>query len=275
MSRDPRITPARPDLAAAHLKDQVAAERYVTGTPGYVLAEVLDMHGTPDRETALTSQLLWGEPVTIYDRAGGFAWVQSDVDGYVGYVPDSGVAEGQARPDHLVTAQAAQLYAEPQLKRPPLINLPGGARVSVGETRDGYVHVGTHWCPASLVTPFSKLGGDFVSMAERFISAPYLWGGRSARGLDCSALVQLSLAAVGVDCPRDSDMQQTLGTGVTRADQRGDLVFWAGHVAIMLDATHMIHANAHHMAVTIEPLKTAEARIAATDTGPITHIRRL
>ncbi|MSU89475.1 peptidase P60 [Rhodobacteraceae bacterium 2CG4] len=247
-----------------------------------VAAPLLDMFAGPDGSGALTTQLLHGEAVDLYaaDPGSGMAWVQNAADGYVGYVAGAGLAPDEAGPDDdpapefLVTGRGTQLYAAPGLKQVPCGALPWLARVRVAEERDGYARLGCgRWCPRPLLGRAAP--GDFVAVAERLVGVPYLWGGRSQAGLDCSALVQLALAATGVAAPRDSDQQQALGAPADGACRRGDLLFWRGHVAIVAAPDTLLHANAHHMAVAIEPLRPALARIAATDTGPVTAARRL
>ncbi len=277
---DPRITPARPDLAAEHLRGRIAADAYAAPTPMTVAAPALDMFGGPHRTGGLTSQLLFGEAVDLYDidPATGMAWVQNRVDGYVGYVAAAGLAPADADwgkgDERLVVSRGTQVYPAPGLKQAPNGSLPWLARVQVVEERDGYARLPCgRWCPLPHLGRAEP--GDFTDIAARLIGVPYLWGGRSEAGLDCSALVQLALAATGTTVPRDSDQQAALGTEATGPRQRGDLLFWRGHVAIVLDPETLLHANAYHMAVAAEPLEPALARIAATDTGPVTAARRL
>ena len=278
MSLDPRITPARADLAAEHLRGIVDAPAYARPMPMRVRAPLLDVFGNPERSGGLTTQFLHGEAVDLYDvDAGtGMAWVQNATDGYVGYVAADGLAEaGGAASDARIGARGTQLYAGPGLKQAPLDALPWLARVQVTEERDGYARLSCgHWCPAQHIFRGAEVE-DFVAIAARLIGVPYLWGGRSQAGLDCSALVQLSLDAVGIAVPRDSDQQAALGTDATGPRRRGDLLFWPGHVAIVMDEATLLHANAHHMAVVAEPLEPALARIAATDTGLVRAARRL
>ncbi len=277
MTSDPRLIPARDDLAAAHLRGTVEAARYADPTPMTVVAPVLDMLGQPTQDAPLTNQLLFGEGFTAYeiDTASGFAWGQADEDGYVGYVPAQGLRHGRPAPTLMVATTAAQTYAQPQLKTRPLATLPALARVEVDAEADGYVRIADGGFVArSQLVPLGQAGQDYVTAAERFLGAPYVWGGRSSFGLDCSALVQLALMAVGRAAPRDSDMQLSLGRDVDGRLERGDLVFWKGHVGIMLDGSQLLHANANYMACVSEPLAEAESRIALTD-GPITARRRI
>ena len=274
MAADPRLTPARADLAAAHLRGQVEAPRYVEGEACVVVAPLADLFAAPG-DGALASQLLHGEVFTVYDRADGLAWGQNETDGYVGYVAEAALAAAGPAPTHKVWSLGAQVYAAPGLKQSPLSALPWQARVTVAEEAAGYARIAGGWCPAPLLAPVDHVEPDFVTVAERLLGVPYMWGGRSQAGLDCSSLVQLAAAAGGIALPRDSDMQAGCGRPVERALARGDLVFWRGHVGILSDADTLLHANAHHMQAVLEPLARAEARIAATDTGAITAIRRL
>ncbi|MEM9432225.1 MAG: NlpC/P60 family protein [Pseudomonadota bacterium] len=278
MTRDPRITAARPDLAARALEGAVLAERFVDGTPMVVTAPVLDLTRSPDRGVALDTQLLSGEVFTVYEYDGdtGLAWGQSETDGYVGYVSVAGLETADGPVDHVVSALATHIYPEPALKTRPLEALPMGAAFRAGPVSDGFVEVaGGGFVPAQHVARKSAFASDPVEVAERFIGVPYLWGGRSAFGLDCSALVQLAFAACGTALPRDSDQQDGAIAAIAGPLQRGDLVFWSGHVGIMADGESLVHANAHHMSVVKEPLAEAEARIAAQGEGPVTARRRV
>ncbi len=270
-----RLVPARGDLAAAHLRDEVDAARFVRGTPMRVTAPLADLTLVPDRAAMLATQLLCGEPFTVYEtRAEGLSWGQSARDGYVGYVPTA--ALGPARPDGArITALRSHVYVAPTLKARVAGALPLLADVDAGPREGGFVAVPGGYVPAPHLEP---VPGDLVDHALRLVGVPYLWGGRSAEGLDCSALVQLAMAAAGLDAPRDSDMQEAmLGRALPEGapGQRGDLLFWKGHVGILVDAATLLHANATHMAVACEPCEGAIARIAAAGDGPVTSRRRL
>ena len=207
----------------------------------------------------LSTQALKGERVTIYDRNGeGFAWGQLDSDGYVGWLPDAALGEARGSADHKVTAIRTFAFPGPSIKLPPLDTLPMGAMLDCSARgrrvrRDARRMVSA--APAS--RQHRRDEKDFVAVAERFVGTPYLWGGKSSLGIDCSGLVQVALNAAGIGCPRDSDMQQdglgrTLDAPRIEKLQRGDLIFWKGHVAIVRDADDHLHANAHHMATAIE-----------------------
>jgi cell wall-associated NlpC family hydrolase len=267
---DPRLTPARPDLAAQHLKGKITAARFVSGEEYEIVDALAPLREQPSTEAMLLTQALKGERVTIYDRnAEGFAWGQLKSDGYVGWLPDSALVRPGLAPTHKITAIRTLAFPGPSIKLPPIEALPFGAMVAVKRedgvfavTREGW------YLPRQHVGNIDRREDDFVAVAERFVGTPYLWGGKSNLGIDCSGLVQLSLNAAGVNCPRDSDMQQnalgrTLDALESKDLQRGDLIFWKGHVAIVCDAETIVHANAHHMATAIESTSEAIARIAA------------
>ncbi len=282
MTPDPRITPARPDLAAAALRGSVEAARFVEPRARMLTVSAAPMTATPDGGARMTSQLLFGEQFDVYESEALWAWGQSSLDGYVGYVPaaclDDPAALGLARPTHRVAVLGTHLYPEPEVKARPGLALPYAARVSVvGEAGEFVAVAPGGFVPAAHLAPL-EAAADWVAEAERLLGVPYLWGGRSSCGIDCSGLVQVGLQAAGRDCPRDSDQQEAaLGRPLARGERtaRGDLIFWEGHVGVMVSATRLLHANAHHMAVAVEPLAEARRRIAAADGGPLTAIRRL
>jgi len=278
---DPRLTPARPDLAARHLEGRIKAARFVSGEEFEISEGIAPLRSAPFSNAELLTQALKGERVTIYERdAEGWAWGQLRGDGYVGWLPDRALAKPAAAPTHRITALRTFAFPGPSIKLPPVETLVMGATLSVlredgvfAVTRDGW-HL-----PLSHVGRIDLHADDFVSVAERFVGTPYLWGGKSSLGIDCSGLVQISLNAAGRSCPRDSDMQRDgIGRALDPAQsgqlQRGDLIFWKGHVAIARDADSIIHANAHHMATVVENTGDAIARIRAAGSA-ITAIKRL
>jgi hypothetical protein len=278
---DPRLTPARPDLAAKYLEGKVKATRFVIGEEFEIADALAPLREGPSSDAMLLTQALMGERVTIYDRNDeGFAWGQLNSDGYVGWLPDRALAKPVAKPTHKVTAIRTFAFPGPSLKLPPVDTVVMGTTIIVmredgafAVTRDGW-HL-----PLPHVGRIDRHADDFVGVAERFAGTPYLWGGKSSLGIDCSGLVQVSLNAAGTGCPRDSDMQQdSLGRALDASEskklQRGDLIFWKGHVAIVRDADTIVHANAHHMATTIENTRDAIARIKAAG-SEIAAIKRL
>ncbi|MEO0388845.1 MAG: NlpC/P60 family protein [Pseudomonadota bacterium] len=274
---DPRLTPARPDLAAEHLAGTVAAARYARPEPMIVSAPVLDLTCRADRNAPLDTQLLAGEVFAVYeiDPETGLAWGQCETDGYVGYVSVAGIEAADGPADCVVTALATHIYPEPTFKSRPLEALPMGARFAARAEATGFLEVATGgYVTQQHVAPAGRFAKDPVAVAARYLGLPYLWGGRSAFGLDCSALVQLSYAACGIALPRDSDLQETACAQRHGPPERGDLVFWDGHVGLMEDRATLLHANAHHMAVAREPLAEAARRIAANGGGEITNICR-
>lgn len=278
---DPRLTPARPDLAAKYLEGKVKAARYVAGEEFCVRDAVAPLREGPAADAMLATQALKGERVTVYDRDGeGLAWGQLNGDGYVGWIPDAALVRVAAAPTHKVTALRTFAFPGPSIKLPPVETLPMGARVTIVR-EDGVfavTHEG-HYLPRGHVGSLDAMEKDFVAVAERFVGTPYLWGGKSSLGIDCSGLVQVSLTAAGTGCPRDSDMQRdglgrTLDAAEMKKLQRGDLIFWKGHVAIVRDASTIVHANAHHMATVVENTRDAIARIKAAG-SEVTAVKRL
>ena len=279
MTMDSRRIPARPDLAAAHLKGKVEAERYTQATPLAVSVPLAPLTARPDGEAPLDSQLLYGEGFAAYEQDGGWAWGQADGDGYVGYVPRACLMRAGPAPTHRVSQPMTHVYPAPAKKTRPVGWLSYGALVRVEGAEAGFAALATGgFVPAPHLAPRDAAVVDWVAEAERLLGIPYLWGGRGSTGLDCSALVQLALQAAGCGCPRDSDMQEaelgrTLAPGT--APQRGDLMFWAGHVGIMLDPARLLHSNGLNMAVGIETLETVRVRILTAGDGPVTRHARL
>jgi len=275
-SFDKRVTPARTDLAASWLKGKVDALDYAEGEAATVIASCASLRAEPSDDAPQDSELLFGETVAIYERADGWAWVQADNDRYVGYVHED-VLDDIPEADARVIVPAAPLLSAPDVKAPLNGLMPMGAQFTRGERIGDYVEFGEGgFVYAAHVAALDFREPDFVSVAERFLNAPYVWGGKSASGIDCSGLIQVALQAAGKECPRDTDMQANgLGNLVALADaKRGDLVFWKGHVGVMLDGAHLLHANAFHMMVAVEPLVEAIARIEQI-AGPVTSVRRL
>jgi cell wall-associated NlpC family hydrolase len=278
---DPRFTPARPEVAAKYLEGKVIAARFVAGESLVVTDAIAPLRTAPRADAMLQTQALMGERVTIYDRPGeGWAWGQLDSDGYVGWLPEAALGKPGAAPTHKVAATRTFAFPGPSIKLPPHDALPFGATVTVARTEGSFaVTTAGVFLPTQHLAPINHRSSDMVAVAEMFLGTPYLWGGKTSLGIDCSGLVQVALTACGIGAPRDSDMQEVgLGASVpvTQLHQlkRGDLIFWKGHVAIVRDAATIIHANAHHMATAIEPTRDAVGRIKAAGSD-ITSIKRL
>ncbi len=280
-SFDRRLTPVRPDLAAEPLRGLVDAPRFVEGRKMRIVAASAALRRSPQGDAPLETEALFGESVTVYDESEGWAWAQLERDQYVGYLPGAALGAPSA-PTHRVAALRTHAYPGPAIKLPPRMALSLGAQLTiVGREGDfAVLQEGFHVWSRSLAE-LSAREPDAVAVAELFLDAPYLWGGRTSEGVDCSGLVQTALMAAGIASPRDSDMQEaTLGEPIAIDDPsaplaRGDLVFWKGHVGIMRDPATLLHANGWHMKTVSEPLAQARDRIAANGGGLVTSVRRL
>ena len=276
MSRDSRVTLARGDLAARALEGVVAADAYADSQVQVAIVPAVAIRRAPDLTGEQLDQLFFGEIFEVLGEQDGFAWGQSRRDGYVGFVERAALAPAGALPTHRVAAIRTYAFAEPSIKTRAFGPYSINALVRI-EAREGRFAkaAGTGWFVEDHLAPIGRFEVDPVTVAERFLGAPYLWGGRESLGLDCSGLTQQALAACGIAYPRDTDQQERLGQPLAAADlRRGDLVFWKGHVAMMLDAERIIHANAHHMATAIEPLSQTRARYIAAGVGEPTAYRR-
>ena len=287
MRLEPRLHAFRPDLADARLRGRVEAARFAEGTRRRVVAASAPLKRKPRADAPLASEILRGEDFTVFeDGAEGWSWGQLETDGYVGYVPTDALAAASPEPTHRISALRTFVYPGPDMKLPGLALLSFGSRIALDETAATrgaeYRRLmgGEGWIVGATAVPVeAPPDNDFVAVAERFLNTAYLWGGRTSVGLDCSALVQLSLMAAGIPAPRDTDLQErSLGSavdgGLAAHLKRGDLIFWKGHVGIMIDGEYLIHANGHHMATVIEPLAHVVTRIAAK-AGQPTNVGRL
>ena len=281
---DPRLTPARPDLADIRLRGQVNAERFVEGSRRRVAVPSAPLRRASGLASGLDTEAVMGEAVTFYETGdeeqAGFAFVQLERDGYVGYLPVDALGPTDPAPTHRVTALRTFLYPAPDLKRPHLGHLSLGAGFAATGPEGDYLRLASgSYVFAGHAAAADARQPDYAGTAERLVGTPYLWGGRTSLGLDCSGLVQLSLIMAGLPCPRDADQQErALGLalpGDLDGLRRGDLIFWKGHVGLMLDGQRLIHANGHHMAVAVEPVREAVARIAAASFGAVTSVRRI
>lgn len=277
MSYDVRITPLRDGVAARALEGMAPAEVYLDPKPMSCAVPAAGVHRAPDLGSEQMDQLLFGETFdVIEEEAAGFVWGQSRRDGYVGFVPAAALAPLAPAPSHRISAIRTYAFAEASIKSRAFGPYSLNALVAVEAEDARLVKVaGAGWMAREHLAPIGEFESDWAGVAERFLGAPYLWGGRESLGLDCSGLVQQALFACGRACPRDADQQAELGRAIGRAEfGRGDLVFWRGHVGIGLDADTIVHANGHHMAVAIEPLEAAISRIDSAGVGQPTAFRR-
>ncbi len=279
---DKRVNPYREDLAANYLRGQVEAKDYREPTRHQIMLPVVPLHKRPSVASGMETQLLFGTYFDVYDSANGWAWgqevgEQDAIKGYVGYVPKMALSLPVFTPTHRINAMRAPLFSKSDLKSAIRNILPLNAKIEVDRFDGDYAKIGSQgYIHKKHIVDIDEVCGDFVSMAEQFLGLPYIWGGASPDGVDCSGLVQISLRVVGKDAPRDADMQErALGKEIQNKNlKRGDLVFWQGHVGIMQDGENLLHANAHHMKTATEPLSQAKSRIAKTG-SEVTKVKRL
>jgi cell wall-associated NlpC family hydrolase len=272
---DRRLTPANGRVAARHLQAIVVAESYVDGVAKRVTRPIVDLCPKPDARR--DRQLLLGAGVTVFEDRDGWSFVQADADGYVGYVQSDALGAATT-PNFRVATAATHVYETESFKSSDRMALPFGAQVQVIDERQKMYETPQGFIPKKHLCSLDMPFDDPVTVAQLYFGAPYLWGGNSTVGVDCSGLVQAGLQACGIFCPGDSDMQQTdLGHDIAPDAplKRGDLMFWKGHVGIMVDADVLLHANVHHMATTYEPIASAIVRIKAQGDGDITARKRL
>lgn len=271
---DRRLTPANEHVAHVSLRGALEGRKFVPGTPARLAVPLADLCATPGG--ARDRQLLMGAALLVLDRQDGWAFLRAEADGYCGWVVEAALAPARA-PSHWVSAPATHLYPEPSVRQRELTLLSLGARVSVTEAQGNFARTPEGWIPRAHLRALGDWADDPVDVAESLLGTPYLWGGNSRSGVDCSGLVQLAYAACGRPCPGDSDLQHAaLGAPLPpgAALRRGDLLFWKGHVALVCDGARLIHANGHSMNVAHEGLAECLARIEAAGEGPFLGARR-
>ena len=276
MRPDPRLTLARPDLAAGDLEGRLDARRFARPRRMQVVVPAAAIRREPRPDAEQLDQVLLGERFDVLETRDGYAWGQAVRDGYVGHLAFGALVPEGAPPTHWVRVPLTYGFEAPTIKSRPTgpISLNSLVTVTAREGRLVKCDAG-FWLPESHLSSLGDVAGDPAGIAEAHLGAAYLWGGREGCGIDCSGLILQALLACGRACPRDSDLQQTLGAPVAAGDlERGDLVFWKGHVAILVDGVRIIHANAHHMAVAQEPLREAIERIRSSGGGDPTAYRR-
>lgn len=277
---DPRLNAYRPDLADAALKTVINADAYAEGRPGRVTAGRIPLLTRPADDSRMASELLFGETVSVFDIRDGWAWLQNRGDGYVGYARAENLGDAINEPTHRVSALRTFLYTAPDLKSPVLDMLSMNAVLCERGCEKGFVGLSSGgWVWAGHIAGMNEHASDHVVVALGFLGTPYLWGGRSSVGLDCSGLVQMALARRGKPAPRDSDMQESFGAAVAfEGDEavlaQGDLIFWPGHVGIWLEGGDLLHANATDMLVARKPFATTVRQIREDTGDDITAVRR-
>lgn len=261
---DRRLTPANGRVALEILRGTVDALRYVAGDAASIAVPVTDLRDQPSGKR--DRQLLFGDAVTVVERKDGWAFVQAAKDGYCGYVPDSAMGPATA-PTHRVSALGTHLYTQANLKSAETASLSFGSLVQVKGSEGKFALTDQGFIPAVHLRPVTEFFTDAAGVAQMFAGTPYLWGGNSRGGIDCSGLVQTALLACGKACPADSDQQRSVGSLLPDDVplQRGDLIFWKGHVAMAVNAATLIHANGHTMSVAYENIEACIARIAAQE----------
>lgn len=268
---DRRLTPATPRVAHISLRGLIDAPSYTDGARRRLSRPLTDLlkHPNGPRER----QLLLGDSFVVIDHDQGHSFGFAEKDGYCGWLPDDSISD-VPDPTHWIAAPASHLYPEPRVQAPEIAALSLGVRVHVTAMTEKWAETPVGYIPSPHLRAICDWATDPVGVAATLLGTPYLWGGNSRAGLDCSGLVQLAFHACGLACPGDSDLQQTLGQPVNEPCQRGDLLFWHGHVALVSDPETIIHANGHTMSVAYEPIAAALTRIEAQNGGQVTHHRR-
>lgn len=279
---DRRLNAFRPDLADSALRGKVTAKRFVPGEPAQVAVAAAALRPAPDLARSIDTELLYGETVEVFERRDGWAWTRNRRDGYVGYLREDALTDRLNEPTHRVRALRTYIYPEPDLKTPPLHLVSMNALLTISDTeRNGFGLLAEGgWVHIRHIVGIGTHESDPCAVALRFVGTPYLWGGRTSLGLDCSALMQMALTACGIAAPRDSDMQETSVGREVVCDpdlsdlKRGDLVYWKGHCGMWIDPSAFIHANATDMAVTVRPLRLILKHIAQSTGDPVPRVRR-
>ena len=268
---DRRTHRSNGSVAHESLRGQVDGVDFVEGELRSVAASVGNLLTGPNGK--LDRQLLHGDGFCVLEEVADFAFGFAVPSGFVGYVAIDDLRTGVV-PSHRVVTMGAHVYPSRSIKTMPVMALPFGAQVAAADQGDGFWRVADGYVPEQQVVPLGQLEPDLAATALRFLGMPYLWGGDSNFGIDCSGLVHAALRAAGRDCPRDSDQQEAFFAPADGDLGRGDLVFWTGHVGIMIDGETLVHANGHHMATTVEPLALVAERIKGAEGKDITFYAR-
>jgi cell wall-associated NlpC family hydrolase len=273
MMMDSRLKPFSGRVALVSLRDEMVAP-FTEGEAAQITVPLADLYDKPGG--ARQRQLLLGTAVTVIDRDRGYAFVQSRRDGYCGWLKDSAAGRGP-EPTHWIVAPSAHLYSEPVVQSPERAGISLGSRVAVTGSWGAWANTPHGYVPLCHIRPLGQWAPDPVSVAESLLGTPYLWGGNSRFGIDCSGLVQVAMHATGQDCPGDSDMQMQMGRGLSpnEALTRGDLIFWKGHVAMVVNPEVLIHANGSTMSVAYEGIHEAVQRISTGGGGLVQARQRV
>jgi hypothetical protein len=217
------------------------------------------VYGEPSDTAERVSQLLPGERFAVLDITSGWAWGYCLLDHRVGYVEAIELAD-PLEPTHIVCEAHAPVQTCSDPLSTPIAHLPMGARLQ-GEVRGAMLQIEGGCIPLAYLRRIDEFENDPVAVAQRLLGTPYLRGGRTAQGLDCSGLVQLSLQLCGIPCPRDTADQRMLGIALPDDAQlaRGDLLFCDDHVGLMVDDRMAIQVSHLAQKVAVEPLHCAQA----------------
>ena len=271
---DWRLTPATARVAHRSLRGVVDAAAFTEGEALRVARPLVDLLRDPGG--ARVRQLWLGAGFTVVDRDRGHAFGFAARDGYCGWLPEAALGVGP-EPSHWVTSVGTHLYGEPRVQAAILPALPMGARLRVVGQAGRFAETPLGFVPMSHLRALGDWCSDPVAVAEGFLGTPYLWGGNSRAGLDCSGLAQAAHLACGIAFAGDADLQETVGREIAadEAFRRGDLLFWPGHVALVAGGGRLIHANGHSMSVAYEGIADCVARVLAAEGVPVRSRRRL
>ncbi len=277
---DPNVNAYRPDLASTRLRGIVEAADYVEGERRQARRGTVPLRDAPAPDARQVSELLFGEEFVVLEEKDGWAWGQCVDDDYVGYARSDDLRAEPLEPTHRIGALRTHVFSEPELKSVPIDALSLGSPVTVAEKSGRYARLADGgWVHQVALAPLDATEPDFVATALRFLGVPYLWGGGSALGLDCSGLVQVALTRAGIACPRDSYMQiDAVGDAVDPDGpyRRGDLIVFPDHCGLMVDARDIVHANATAMCVSVDPLSNVVEIVKGQANGVgITGVRRI
>jgi len=273
---DSRITPIRRDLASAAYKAIVKRKKYVTAKLATVKSAFTPLYS--NKGSKLSTQLLYGEECDVFETKNGWSWIQSRRDNYVGYTPTINLTRKIYKPNSKVISLRTVIYTKPDIKSVTKGYLSFNSLVEVIKIKGKYSLIkNLGWCPSLDLVKIKSSKFNHIDLSKQYLDTPYLWGGRDSMGIDCSGLVQNLHQINNRPFPRDTDMQEIFVTNEVKFEKdlkAGDLVFWKGHVAMMIDNSNIIHANAFHMKTAIEPLSTAKKRILKSN-GKIKKLGRL